>query len=84
MMIERDYGSTLQPGNEFPLSRITVITILQEYYRSNFSPHRLANQHNSFLHVLNTIYRGCFIVFYRDWKATGKTIIDFQYALQSE
>ncbi|GMS89755.1 hypothetical protein PENTCL1PPCAC_11930 [Pristionchus entomophagus] len=41
----------------------------------------LANIKNSFLDTMNGIYRGCYIAFYRDWKSTGKSIIDFQYAL---
>lgn len=45
---------------------------------------RLANVNNSFLETINGIYRGCYIAFYRDWKSTAKSIIDFQYALSSE
>uniref|UniRef100_A0A8R1Y7S5 ELMO domain-containing protein n=1 Tax=Pristionchus pacificus TaxID=54126 RepID=A0A8R1Y7S5_PRIPA len=41
----------------------------------------LANVNNSFLETINGIYRGCYIAFYRDWKSTAKSIIDFQYAL---
>ncbi|GMT20200.1 hypothetical protein PFISCL1PPCAC_11497, partial [Pristionchus fissidentatus] len=41
----------------------------------------LANINNSFLDTINGIYKGCYIAFYRDWKSTGKSIIDFQYAL---
>ncbi|GMR42772.1 hypothetical protein PMAYCL1PPCAC_12967 [Pristionchus mayeri] len=42
----------------------------------------LANINNSFLETINGIYRGCYIAFYRDWKGTAKTILDFNYALK--
>uniref|UniRef100_A0A7E4WAD9 ELMO domain-containing protein n=1 Tax=Panagrellus redivivus TaxID=6233 RepID=A0A7E4WAD9_PANRE len=37
----------------------------------------LATKDNSCISVVNGIYRGCFIVFYRMWKTRGCTILEF-------
>uniref|UniRef100_A0A914YG44 ELMO domain-containing protein n=1 Tax=Panagrolaimus superbus TaxID=310955 RepID=A0A914YG44_9BILA len=38
---------------------------------------RLAVQENSYVSVINGIYRGCFITFYKLWKTRNCTILDF-------